>query len=321
MIPVLLLPRFLARYADSLGVAGRRRAAGATRAGLLVCILLSGWGGTVCEAREEPGGHDAKRAAYWAYAWKAPTGATGPKGLRLYDSGAAGSVMRLLLLDEERGWRLILTQTLDPRRGVDSTEIVDDVSGWWARLEYRSGVEAESLEAYFSRTRELPSIDEATGFLDYRLTAAGGFSMIPRLPARAATTEVIWDGFFEQLGAAGLIQHLTADIPDSFRDAVLFLDVSLTEFGQGEVADRPRDWPGLLGLLARVLRSNLPSDDPRLAEFAIPWTMRRVGPSGRGSSIVEPELLELASQFRSVENADPLAGHRVDELAARRPDP
>jgi hypothetical protein len=49
--------------------------------------------------------------------------------------------------------------------------------------------------------------------------------------------------------------------------------------------------------------------------------MRRVGPIGKGSSIVEPELLELASHFRSVENADPLAGHRVDDLAASTADP
>jgi hypothetical protein len=233
--------------------------------------------------------------------------------------------MRVLLLDEERGWRLILTQTLDPRRGVDTTEILDDVSGWWARLEYRSGVQAESLDAYFARGRELPTTDEATGFLDYRLTAVGGFSMVPRIPVRGATKEVIWDGLFEQLGAAGLIQGLTADVSESFRDAVLFLDVSLMELGSdsapGGVADRPRYWPGLLGLLARVLRSTLSSDDPRLVEFATPWTMRRVGPIGKGSSIVEPELLELASHFRSVENADPLAGHRVDDLAASTADP
>jgi hypothetical protein len=49
--------------------------------------------------------------------------------------------------------------------------------------------------------------------------------------------------------------------------------------------------------------------------------MRRVGPIGKGSSLVEPELLELVSHFRSVENADPLAGSRVEDFAAPAPEP
>lgn len=321
MSPTRRLPRFFALRTDSRRVAAIRSPGRGPALRSLVFVLLLVWGGSVSEAREGPGGYDVKRSAYWAYAWEGPAETTGPKGLRLYDSGAGGYVLRLLVLDEERGWRLILTDTLDPRRGVDRTEIVDDISGWWVRLEHRSGVQGKSLDAYFARARELPSIDEATGFLDYRLTAAGGFSMVPRIPARGATKEAIWDGFFEQLDAAGLSQDLAANVPDGFRAPVLFLDVSLKEIGAEEAADRPRDWPGLLGLLARVLRSTLSPDDPRLVEFATPWAMRRVGPKGRGSSIVEPELLELASHFRSVENADPLAGHRVDDLTASAADP
>ncbi len=285
---------------------------------LMVTVLILN-GAVTCDAEDEPEGYDGRRSAYWSYTWSREGDTTGPRGLRLLDSGAGGYVTRWLVLDEERGWRLVLTQTLEPRRGVDTTVILDDISGWWARLEYRSGVQAESLSAYFARARELPTIDEATGFTDYRLTAAGGFTFAPRIPARGATKDVIWDGLFDQLGAVGLSEILAASVPEDFRAAVLFLDVSLMDpaVPPGEVADRPRDWPGLLGFLARVLRSELPPDDPRLAKFATPWSMRRVGPIGKGTSVVEPELLELASHFRSVDNADPLAGHRVDDLTAQ----
>lgn len=166
----------------------------------------------------------------------------------------------------------------------------------------------------------MPPIDESTGFHDYRLTTSTGLSFAPRIPIREPE---IWGAFFDQLAAAGVAHDVAASVPDDFRGAVLFLDVSLTDWGSGlpsGVADRPRAWPGLLGLLARVLRAALPSDDPRLIEFAAPWPMT-VGNGGKGSNIVEPELLELASRFRSVENADPLAGHRVDDLAARAADP
>lgn len=303
-----------------LPVPSPRGSIGALLAASAVCALAA----PAAPAGAAPGGYDANRAAYWELSWESPSGVPGPRGLRLWDSGAGGYVIRLLVLDQERKWRLILTEAVDPRRGVATTEIRDDVSGWWIRLENRPGIRGESLDDYFARGREL-SMDEATGFLDYRLTAAGDFAFRPRIPAREATGEVIWDGMFEQLRAAGLSTRLAAGIPAGFRAAVLFLDVSLAELGSevgsGEAMNRPRDWPGLLGLLARVVRSALPEGDPRLEELATPWTMRRVGPTRRGSSLVEPELLELASHFRSVENADPLAGSRVEDFASVPPPP
>jgi hypothetical protein len=193
-------------------------------------VLLITNGGALCEARDDADGHDKSRAAYWELSWESPAAVRGPRGLRLWDSGAGGYAMRLLVLDPERRWRLILTEILDPRLGVQSTEILDDVSGWWIRLEHRPGVRGESLADYFARGRELPPMDEATGFLDYRLTASGDLSYRPLLPARDATGRVIWDGLFEQLRAAGLGQKLLADIPVDFRHAVLFLDVSLMEW-------------------------------------------------------------------------------------------
>lgn len=290
---------------------------------MVAALMLSG--ATTSRAQAQPEGYDGRRSAYWSYAWERQGDTVGPRGLRLLDSGPGGFVTRWLVVDQERGWRMFLTETLDPCRGVQTTDILDDVSGWWIRLESRVGVRGESLEDYFARARELPSIDEATGFLDYRLIATGDFSFSPRIPARGATKDVIWDGLFDQLGATGLRAKLAASVPEDFRAAVLFLDVSLMEWSSamqpGGVADRPRDWPGLLGLLARVVRSELLPDDPQLAEFATPWTMRRIGPTGRGSSLVEPELLELVSHFRSVENADPLAGSRVEDCAAPPPPP
>ena len=239
------------------------------------------------------------------------------------DTGEAGFVTRLLVLDEHRDWRLILTETFDPRRGLDTTEILDDTSGWWVRLEHRYEMQAATMETFFRHAQDLPSIDEATRILDYRLSTRDGVTFAPRIPAKGATASVIWDDLFEQLSTVGVGHEIAAGVPDRFREAVLFLDASLMDWGSvlpSGVADRPRDWPGLLGLLARVLRDSVPSDDPRFAEFAAPWPMT-VGASGKGSTIVEPELLELTSHFSSVENADPLAGHRVDDLAGRAADP
>lgn len=290
---------------------------------LVLLVMLTGV--VPCEAQSPSEGYDGRRSAYWAFSWRAPEGGSGPRGLRLVDSGSAGFVTRLLVLDESQGWRLILTNTLDPRRGLTTTEIVDDTTGWWIRLEHMYEVRDETLSGFFGRGRELPSIDEATGLLEYRLITRSGWTFAPQIPARGATTSVIWDGLFEQLAARDLVRHIAGEVPDTFRAPVLFLDVSLMDWSStmepGAIADRARDWPGLLGLLARVLRAALPADDPRITKFAMPWTMVREGPSGKGSTLVEPELLELASRFRAVENADPLAGHRVDDLAASATDP
>lgn len=280
----------------------------------VLALLLALTGEVWAQTAEDPMGYH-KGSAYRSVSWENPAGAPGPNGLLLIDIAPAGHVTRWLVADPEGQWRLILTESLDPSRGLATTEIIDDATGWWIRLETRFEIREDTLGAFFQRSDQQPPIDESAGFHDYRLTTSNGLSFSPRIPIKEPK---VWGSFFQQLSAAGLADDVAASVPDAFREAVLFLDVSLMDWGSGlpsGIADRPRAWPGLLGLLARVVRSSLPSNDPRLTEFAAPWPMT-VGAGGKGSTIVEPELLELASRFRSVENADPLAGHRVDDLAA-----
>jgi len=99
---------------------------------LLLALSGSVWGQTA----EDPMGYH-RGSAYRSVSWENAAGVPGPKGLLLIDIAPAGHVTRWLVADTEREWRLMLTESLDPTRGLANTEILDDSSGWWVRLETR----------------------------------------------------------------------------------------------------------------------------------------------------------------------------------------
>lgn len=246
-------------------------------------------------------------AAYGTLQWQDSDGADQESGLFLIEHSPYGNVRRVLAAHPDDEWRAVSTYMLDGVTGREVLELVDDKSGWSARAEIRYGIEAETLAAFFERAGYgLSSEDQ----VELRLSTNQGVEEVLRIPA---TEPDFWAAFARDLSPdqASRIAH---SIPADFRPGVIFLDDCLKRWlgVAGDTATEPREPTDLIRVLADALRRTF----PEAQRWAVEPDARRlaIGPNHRGSGIVEPEILELTARFQSVENADPLARHHVEEV-------
>lgn len=249
--------------------------------------------------------------AYGTLQWEASDGAVLERGLYLIDNSPYGGVRRVLASDADGEWLAVLTYTLDPLAGKEVRELMDDESGWWARAEIRYGIEEETLAAFFARAGEQLSREDSARWIELKLSTRQGIDESLRIPAAEPD---LWAAFARGL-SPDQVARLAHDIPASFRPAILFLDDGLADWLSGiaaGAATEPRKPTDLIRVLADALRSTF----PQAPGFALESDSRllTIGPTRHGRGIVEPEILELTARFRSVENADPLARHHVEEV-------
>lgn len=247
--------------------------------------------------------------------WETPDGVAKERGMYVLDAAPTGVVRRLLAFDPVAEWRAILTETLDPSRGLSIVELRDDRSDWWARGEIDFGVQEDSLGDYFIRAREELTLDSPDRSLLLRLTTSNGQEI--SVDVSVAGSEDGWATFFGEATATGQLREVAAGIPRDFQPAVLFLDRWATNWltRSDSVFDEVQSsQTELVNVLAGAIHSADRGSRPD-GEVAEARIIVR-GPNQKGRGVVDPELLELTSRFRTIQNAEPLAGHYVEEVIA-----
>lgn len=240
--------------------------------------------------------------------WLSPSGEQSTSGLFLLDMTPAGMVQRVLAQDAAVR-PIILTWVLDAQKGRESSEFLDDETGWWARLEIDTGVQADFLGEYLAAaSREL----QPGHTLNMKLSTREGLVFERRLTQTDA--EVLpYQDFAASLVADGPAEHLVARPPE-LTAAVLFLEASMN---QGPLQTERQDshvvynMRGIVEVLASVFRKQTSVGTSETG--AETWKMT-FGNLRQGVTIIDPNLLELVSHFRSVENAGPLSDHRAREV-------
>lgn len=251
-------------------------------------------------------------AAYGLMAWETLEGEVTEQGLFLIENAAAGNIRRLLICPVAESWRAIATYTLNPAAGMTSLELRDDRTGWWIRADQFFGVQGDTVGEFFARADEELSQDDPRDYSELRLSTRDGFERLARAPASELDS---WASFLTTMDA-GELEELAKTVPPGFREAVWFLNESLMNWisaAPSGIASQPRsEMTDLFGVLASALDSQYSEAHER--SHGNHSRVMRVGESYKGRGVVEPEVLELTARFRSVDNADPLARHHVEEV-------
>lgn len=246
-------------------------------------------------------------ATHRSLEWRQPEGGGKAVGLFLADMAPAGMITRILVQDPD-GRPIRITQTIDASGGVETGELLDEDTGWWARLELRLGVRADHLGGYFAAA-EMLSATPAPPKVRLRFVAAGASPVEAELAL--AEPAVLRAALAAALAASGAGGEMVAHLPQGLAEAVLFLDSSLSPsplpiHAEGDnLAYASR---GVVEVLAHLLRA-APREGLDVGRYSTPWPLG-VGPFEKGTSSSDPAVLELVSRFASVENADPLADYR-----------
>ncbi len=248
-------------------------------------------------------------AFHRAFEWREPAGDGSASGLYLMDMVPAGMVQRVLV-EDPAGRQVRITQSLDVRRGVQTTELLDDATGWQARMELDFGFRAETLGAFFAADEARSKAAEPAP-LRLRFAADGAPAVETEVAAtdpaavHAAVAEAV------RASAAGA---LVAGLPEGLAEAVLFLDGSLSPEpleSRSEGDNLAHGARGVVEVLAAALRA-APPEGLDAGRWGTRWPMT-VRPIERGTSSSDPMVLEFVSRFRSVQNADPLADRPAAE--------
>ncbi len=288
---------------------------------LLVTLLTlsAAMAGPAVGQRIDPPQHpnNGRGAIHRSLEWRQPEGGGQATGLYLIGIVPAGMITRILILSP--GGRAIrITYTVDPRRGVQTGELLDDATGWWARLEERFGIRADSLGAYLAYDRWIWDTS-APDKVRLRFAASGASPVEEELPLTEPT--VPYARFAEVLAASGTGGEVVARLPVGLAEAVLFLDTSLSPTPaplQAELDNLGYAARGVFEVLAELLRA-APPEGLDVAGDRLPWLMS-VERAQKGTATSDPAVLELTSRFRSVENADPLSDYLAAEVfGARHP--
>ncbi len=248
--------------------------------------------------------------------WHNPSGEQTLSGLFLFEAIRVGAVTRALIEDAvERP--VILTHTMDAHRGRHSIELLDDGTGWWARIDIDTGVTAEYLGAYFRVVGETLRAEHRP-VLGYTFTTRDGLVFERDLPL-VSSRSMSYQEFADALHEAGLADQLLAGLPAGLSDSIRFLDAFMSpELGsqEGSSANDAYILRGVIEVLVNVAGSE--PAEPSGGEGE-PWVMT-VGEIRNGIGVVDPDLLELVSRFRSMDNADPLSDHRARDVLSQDPD-
>lgn len=234
--------------------------------------------------------------------WQSPSEEPERTGLYLARIHPQGTAYRYLFLAPNE-WRLIYTERFDPTRDLSATRLFDDETGWWACLSTDSDLSATSLEEWRRLVFRDDAPDSPPEVFSVTLATSNGFSYQDRLTFGTEWHSTV---VFADLQRQGRVGELSAKLPTSLVPAILFLDASLGDASGPTGANAaPRRNRDLLGLLADALRA-APPFGVDLKSLDASWPMTNGG-RRMGGIVLDPHLLEITSQFRHVENTNPLS--------------
>jgi len=276
---------------------------------LALVAFASSWGAGL--AVGETSGRDyGSGSIHRSFEWQEAAGAGRAAGLYLMDFVPTGMVSRVLA-EDPTGRQVRITVSLDPRRGLETCELLDDATGWRARLDLDFGLQADTLGAFFVADEARSAALRHTPF---RLRFAADGTPPVEVEVAAEEREALHAAVAEAVRAAAAGEALVARLPEGLAQAILFLDASLSPHPLQTRTEGDNFAHGLRGVvevLADVLRA-APPEGLDLGRYATPWPMT-VGPMVRGTSSSDPVVLEFVSRFRSVQNADPLSDRPAAE--------
>jgi len=215
------------------------------------------------------------------------------RGAHLMHIASDGLSNRLFFRSAD-GARLVLADRLDPRRGQLTWTLLDDRSGWWARLTADYGYRAETLNVFFAHYNEL--VDPSFG---YRFETSGG-AFVEGTLGKEASHDVP-GSLLHRLTDEQLSARVSDAMPDDVRGAVLLLDTSLAGVGGatrlGEVIEG-KSYQPLLELLALTLRQ----EDRALRPAPVPMLLDEL----HKGLAVPPAVESLLAEFEMVDGAQPM---------------
>jgi hypothetical protein len=219
------------------------------------------------------------------------------RGLYLFECDPSGWNSRLLL-ETASGARVVLTGTLDARRGLELLRLHDDATGWWIASRRELRVHGRDLRDFLKKAYE--QLEPAPGrSTAYSVTSSEGFALELEVAMRGHG-ESDWRQILEAARAGGLAGELAEQLPSGVRQAVPLLRALPKPAPDVESTGQTISYPAIL------LHGVQPS--PVAAEASL----TEVGGTLRkGLIVTDPLLHEFASRFRSVKAAEPLADHRL----------
>lgn len=281
----------------------------------LILVLLTVASSAVAVAETQPERDYGSGSVHRYFEWRNSEGEGRATGLYLVDFVPTGMVSRVLA-EDPAGRQVRITVSLDPRRGVQICELLDDATGWRARLELDNGLRADTLGAFFAADVARSAARQP---VVYRVsfTADGTRPVVVDLELDVVEPETLHAAVTEAVSAAGAARQLAPRLPPELAETVLFLDSSMSPQplqAHTEGDNFAHGLRGVVEVLADILHT-APPEGLEVERYATPWPMT-VGPMKRGTSSSDPAVLEFVSRFRSVENADPLSDRRAAEVFA-----
>lgn len=283
----------------------------------LVAFALS-WGVALWAVGETPGREYGSGSIHRSFEWREARGTGRASGLYLMDMVPAGMVSRVLV-EGPAGRRIRITNALDPRRGLETCELLDDATGWRARLDLDFGYQADGLGAFFAADEARSA---AAQHVPFRLRFAADGTPPVEVEVAAEERAVLHAAAAEAALSAGAGKELAARLPPGLAEAVLFLDSSMSPHplqAHNEGDNFAHGLRGVVEILADIVRA-APPEGLEVERYATPWPMT-VRPMERGTSSSDPTVLEFISRFRSVQNSDPLSDRLAAEVFADPPPP
>jgi hypothetical protein len=233
--------------------------------------------------------------------WISPSGEESLSGLYMF-SFSEDEMIGRVLAETPGGVHVMLTQTLDPRTGVRTTELRSGESGWTATVEMDSGVTRPTLSSYFRASAE----EEAGRPVWVRLWIEGEKVFEAQITVDYPVE--MHRRFVEEMAAAPWIGTVSETIPQHLRSALFFLEASLSPDMISSEAGNPDNiahgYRDVVEILTGVVESSASGDAVELPQR---WRME-VG-SGVGDLPLESSsVMDLLGEF---EGADPLMPFRA----------
>lgn len=287
---------------------------------LAMALLVIGslCGAPACAGEEEELGVEASSYHRWLSLHCVEPEVSVP-GLYLFDMTRPFMVMRLLIVSPE-GRPAILTSTVDALRGIETTRVEDNATGWWSQVELNWPFRGKTVNEYTNRFIE--GADEAQAEGGWELTASFEtrdgllFHGDLRMPV-GVERSWIYQEIGHRLGQEGQ-DELGRSLPRGFPRALSFLQSALAPAAGDRERDlalavlyaiEPQSLAGLLAASAGTADQAPEAETPGCRE----WTLD-LGEPVKGITFVDAQDLEFTARFRGVQNANPLADKRAAEL-------
>ena len=244
-------------------------------------------------------GADKHRAISWISSQEETT-----SGVWLYSQSDGGQISRVLIVGPG-GAPIILTKTIDARRGSHRMWLTDDASGWW--IEYREDFGVTWTGLHQAVRYMIDGGGRAGGRMppvQLTLRTSAGFEASvtaalqpgPRLP-----------GLLAEIESGGRRAELAESIPAGLLEVAHLLSEAL----QSE-SEPSRKVGGDAATLLELCTWS--GQDRGGAAPGAGWRVETLGDLEPGLIIADPDLLEVVARFPSLENVDPMRGLRPSDL-------